>query len=348
MRICRNCGTIAARIKTECKQCGGAIGEAQDLRVEPLPDDLLWARVQATLKCRSCGFAFSLDHLELGGSVRCSSCGMVQAFDPTEWEEMLEFVHQVVDFTGDRLPSRKDRRWFFMSDLSEQLAELGPRVGRESTQLSCDSGSSGGLEWEIGSSPGHPLCESCHTPMAVNLEPPQRAHVRCPQCSLSKVFELPEGVSRVPSVRAVLAPHHEAGYSGASERESSGDAPRALTCPHCQAPLSAPTESEILTCSYCGGAVQVPRGQSGGTSGSVSLADAPAWWILFEGRSILGVEVERAVRKENVTYEKHVRDIDVQMAEAAVASARTNKILIGALLGLGALAIVAILAFLML
>lgn len=104
MRVCPSCGVIAPLSRTDCTACGRQFGASPPV-VSPRPDGWYWACVlECDFACRGCGKRSPLDSLDSlaneQGDVECRNCGMTQAFDRDQWEDVLAFAQDVADCAG--------------------------------------------------------------------------------------------------------------------------------------------------------------------------------------------------------------------------------------------------------
>jgi len=284
MRICGGCGVIQASQFNCCAFCQSDYASHR-LEAPLRPDGLIWARFEAWFECRSCGMAVAVNHLALDGAVICGSCGVRQALPLKLWEDWLSQAQNVADLAGAAKPVATDPIW---RELDATTREIYWGIGKRISYFVHKSGSPLKRDptFQVVVSPGHPLCERCSVPVQVSLEQAARARRWCPNCAEEAVFVLPPASARrFAAIKAVLAPEHLGDRPAVAASAAAPGGAVALSCPNCQAPLTATDTGQLVTCSYCGAFARIPAqvwktyyGQS---------EPVRRWWLLFEPPSPL-------------------------------------------------------------
>ena len=295
LRICPQCGIVAPTAKTACAFCNHAFGAAAPV-IPPRLDGMQFVCVGGCdFACRGCGLRSSLGGLDVDGEVECRRCGMVQAFDVSQWEEILGFAHNVADLSN---PAPGDT-----------VAQHGPYadIGATNTwaelKLSgmvIDGGGMKTRSLRLVASPGVPLCHKCKNSLDAQLDGNGNAQTRCGRCGETAVYALPAGTAGVyQALKAAISDDHRTDRQVVHVRSSAGGGAVAIACPTCNAPLPA-SDSTLVTCPFCNTAARIP------TRAWYRMVEAEkqqAWWLLFQGPSPrrserpLGLE-ELEVRQE--------------------------------------------------
>ncbi len=122
LTVCASCGVIAAH-ESKCSHCN-RVHEGHPLTIPPRDDGAVWVCAECTFRCRSCGFAVPLNHLDMDGAVLCVRCGIEQAFEVVRWRQAL----------GHREEEERKRQRAAEAAAAEQeqkaLAEENARKGR--------------------------------------------------------------------------------------------------------------------------------------------------------------------------------------------------------------------------
>ena len=240
-----------------------------------------------------------LNGIVTDGSVVCARCGLEQAFDGAQWTAILEEAHATSDLWGDRGAA-------FGDSLSRDFVAIGhAQIGRAFQ-------APGPNEVHASASPGEPLCESCHAPLAVALDasakPLLRTVTTC-RCGATATYETPAVARQVGGVTSVIATEHRADRKHVKVEE--GAAAIALRCPNCEAPLPIHDASKIVTCSYCHAQAMIPD-RTWSRIGKKSLPPEPTW-LLFHGpsrlrRTLLAEQRDAASEREREADE-HARKL---------------------------------------
>ncbi len=302
LEICATCGVVRAPNATQCARCNAAHG-ASVLTV-PRPSDVKWVSVECAFKCRSCGFVVPLNHLDVDGAVICARCSLEQAFDVRGWQGALAFAHDVADdLPGD--------------------ADNGKAKGKGKFRVVTTHGIATENFLEVAASPGHPLCETCHTTLAIEIaaDAPKRSTAKCATCKTSITHQVPDAALKMTNgaLRMVMAAEHRADHLAVRVEEKAGVV--AVHCPSCGAPIDLPSdEAKFVVCKFCSTASRIPTGL-GHKMGGAAPAREPMW-LAFSGTSNARREMmEEAEKKHNEKLFRRFHDA----AEASLARARAER-----------------------
>lgn len=278
MQLCAACGVVRAPGKSHCAHCKAEHGPGA--LVVPRPDDRFWVCIECTFRCRMCGFVVPLNHLDMDGGVSCARCGLEQAFEVRGWVDALRHAHAVGELFGER---------------AEGIDDAMEEVGVRRTSLALDVG--GGNAFRTTSSPGHPLCESCHAPVDVAPEGDGRVAVSCKACGASAAYVVPAAARKMTkgALEAVIATEHRADRAPVKVDQTPGAV--AVRCPSCNASLPASEASKFLTCGYCNTVSRIPDHTWFQMSGKDPVSES--MWLLFRGESRLHQDAVREGERES-------------------------------------------------
>lgn len=282
-------------------------------------NDLIWAGVRASTKCRACGGDAPIDGMDLGGVYPCVQCGIEQHMDPHEWTEGLEKAHDVADLAGPgngAFPSGKPLA-------HNEYAAIG-NGQRVSVLVTTSFDPQNGIPLRLEVSPGHPLCEACHVPLELRSASDPLVVV-CPRCAQSHAYSRPAGAP--PEVVGVVGHHHEQGVHDVTAERDAGGAV-AIRCPSCSAPLPAADIGAAVKCEYCGVTSRI--GPAMRHAMGARDATPPRWWALLRGPSQGRRRAERAAAEE-VSHELAEVDEELARAEKQHRSARKRMLFIFAI-----------------
>jgi hypothetical protein len=302
LAVCRGCGVVAPRQRSECEVCEHSFAEAP-LEVPRLIDgDCYWVAVRARFKCRACGHKAPLNHLDMDGSVVCVSCGVDQAFRSRGWTRPLKHAHGVGDLSGPGSEGRFPDPALPLGQ-SNSFRDIGESEtwGFSGSQgTSAGGGSTAHESLEIEAAPGHPLCDHCRAPLRIERRTDELLTLCCDACDAKPTsYPLP------PQARDRIA-------GAASREQSSGQkdvaalledaGPQTVKCGECGAPLDLSGSCSVVTCRFCQVTSRIPE--------SVLLKmgfknpKPLIWWLLFQGPSSRRVEAEQAARREQKQQEQ--------------------------------------------
>lgn len=295
MDVCAACGIVAPRPGLPCEGCAGtAVTKAPERR-----GALYFVQLRAQFQCRGCGRLAPLDAVELGGLARCASCGLTQAVDPGTWPEGLAFAHAVGDLAvGEGLHPHP--RWA-VGDANPHRA-IGVDAASEVLMLD-GVRRVDGLEvrrtLRLRAASGHPLCDTCHTPLQVDLASEGQARTRCPGCGASARYDVPAGVlAACRGLRGVLADAQREDLSDA--RSAVDDGIVALSCPGCGAPLRVEGHAHTAVCPFCHLTCRIPSTAPAASAAEVSPVP---FWVLYGGPSARRRELERPTDGDALTID---------------------------------------------
>lgn len=282
MPVCGGCGALKASDRGSCMLCGASYTIAK--QVPDRTDGRYFTRVLAHLLCRSCGQRSPLNALDVDGMVTCVRCGLTQAYDVSVWSEALETAHGVSDLAFPKPEGR------FATAGDPSIADHpAAAVGKSRSALSFDASSvtmDGAVmrtrSLSLEASPGHPLCETCTTPLVAHVEG-QHLRIGCEACNTVMRYALPTPIAPIENWPAgIYADDCCVDRPDASMVESAGGAV-AIKCPTCNAALEARVEQHFVTCNYCRTACRIPSRTLWALH--TDKVEAKPFWLLFEGPS---------------------------------------------------------------
>lgn len=287
--LCPRCGVIAPAQLSGCPVCDEAFVQPRTT-VRLLPTHV-WVAVRCSFQCRSCQFLSPLDELDIDGSVECAQCGQSQRFDVEAWHEALAFAHGVGDL-GFPLPEgRFSHPHVWIGDDNPYLALGTVAVFAEHRQSSVAQidGVTVHRSLFIEAAPGHPSCEACHTPLAVEIER-QEVRSSCATCGVTGSYRLPSGATKYSAALLGVVAEAQRSDRQRARMQATASGPISLACPQCGGALPA-TREHILTCDYCGMAALIPAQARLRDVGQVLTPDI--WWLAFGGPSPLRIALEQ-------------------------------------------------------
>lgn len=327
MRVCPGCGVIAPVSRTDCVACGRQYG-ASPPTVGPRPDGWYWACVlECDFACRGCGMRSPLDSLDNDGEVECRRCGLTQAFDGDQWNDVLAFAQDVADCAGPE------------GRLGKPKVHDNPyaAIGRDKTYaektlsgMIIDGEGMKPRTLRLRAAPGIPLCERCCVPLEVVVDTNEyKTTATCPHCHDHAHYDTPgEAFDANGDIAAILADDHRCDREAVRVQPSPGGGAVAIACPRCNAALPVTDGSTFVNCSYCSTPCRVPSKllhRLGGTP------KPKRWWILFDDDSNLrnGVDPDKDDDDDDDDDHDH-DDVDdrmarVRAAQAAEAAARAQR-----------------------
>lgn len=208
MRVCGECGTQWKERSPSCVVCGAASLAAIDARVDAR---LAFVHVVASFRCRSCGQRTQLPGPDESGVVRCTGCGMTQAFHLPVWDGLFAFAHALADL-GFPLPSGRFSDAGPIDPTDNPFAEAGRTRATFSYEVAGLETVEGVIRTaslcaEIGL--GVPCCASCRRPLEVTLGA-DRLGMRCGLCGRTtegRVPGAPASFAHRPAVLLVPEAH---------------------------------------------------------------------------------------------------------------------------------------------
>jgi len=294
--VCRGCGVQASKHRPDCALCGALI-DVPPMHVPALAGDQYWVAVRCSFNCSVCGHEAPINHFDTDGSMLCLRCGTDQRFDVAQWYEGVRVAHGIGDLAGPHPEGR------FPSD-HVSIAAYNEHKDVGLTSTLSGSQQSGTIMDERGvtthslkmlAAPGHPLCRTCRTPMAIDsLEPDRAITISCGHCREQRQFAFSDA-GRGTAALAVVADEHETGCSEVGVQPGTGGAV-AITCPNCGAGLDVTPSCTVVSCAHCNTTCRINERllrQLG--------CDDPKplmWWMLFEGTSKLRQKLERKAHKK--------------------------------------------------
>jgi len=286
LTVCASCGVVAAH-ESKCSHCN-RVHEGRPYAIPPRDDGAVWVCVECTFRCRSCGFAVPLNHLDMDGAVLCVRCGIEQAFDVACWRQALGHAHSAGDLSGDRAEGIPKEKNPFRT------------VGTSRTGVKLAVEGANGLE--ITASPGHPLCERCRAPLEITFNAAARSHAACKPCGESAEYVVPTAARKMMhALHAIVAAEHRADRAEVSVEAT--DAAIVVKCPTCSAPLPIEQESKIVTCKFCNTSARIPDRTWARLRGGTPAVES--MWLLFQGPSPLRQETESRKAKDEADARRH-------------------------------------------
>lgn len=209
MEICGACGTVAPPGKYQCAQCHTPF-EFNRIVAQPPADELIYARVCGSFKCRICGRDIALSYFSLEG-FQCPECNSVERFDWTLWEDIVKHAHNVADICGFDQPDAADHAfWQVFRDLeSDDLTRRFRAIGRNIESLVLTNTNPHLAQYNMEISPGRPVCVPCRLPL--NIEVVDGVVVTsCMQCGVIRKYELISGFREYQFLFACVGQWHRA------------------------------------------------------------------------------------------------------------------------------------------
>jgi len=298
MRVCASCGLVAPEAAKACEGCEAPLDAAGAAReAEGASSGAAWVSVRCSFDCRVCGRRSPLDHLDADGVIFCMLCGTEQAFAPRAWRALLELAHDLGDLGWPKPEGRNPH-----AEISIERANPYHDVGvRSATRVWAEERSETANPLHAKLGPGHPLCRTCHEPLAAAPEG-ATARVSCARCHEEVVYTVPEAARKAhASLVAVLADEHRRDHAAARIEQGSATAAVAVACPSCGASLVPDAKSPLLTCAYCKTVSRVPARAFHGLTGAEPRVEP--FWLLLAGpsaarRAITGKLEEKARRRK--------------------------------------------------
>lgn len=320
VQLCGGCGSALPKGTRACPGCGAGTGGA----FEAALDERLILGVWCTFQCRSCGFASPLDALDASGGAFCLKCGLHQRFPVQSWVDALAWAHGVADLAGPSPEGRHpDARWSIRGE--NPFADLAV------SRFKATHAQSGTLPDGAGHVPrtlkvdaaiGHPLCDTCHKPVAVEVGGRGQVHTRCAGCGETASYETPADVlALAEGLVGVIALEHRV-----DRPEAGRGAAQSFTCGSCGGPLPVNGTSRLVSCGFCQKVSRIPLVALQG------LAAPPPpdhWWWIFEGRSTQRATLLRE-RDEPAGTDRKIADPPRSLAWDARRVARLAFLLGGA------------------
>ena len=270
--ICGQCGVVAPLHGNSCEVCKRPLAEVRT-QAPPQSPDHTWVAVRAAFSCNSCRFLAPLDSLDADGAVECAHCGLRQRFETEEWRPALAFAHAVGDLAGPHPEGRNPHPVLW-------IGSENPHTSTGSSRT-FEHGTFGALA--LDASPGHPVCEKCHLPLAVSVPRPGAVETSCPKCGDRTRHQISDAaIALCPALVAAVSEEHRNDQPKARAQATAAGV-LALSCPSCGAPLEIQQTGTVHTCRYCRTTCVVPH-----TSVARALRQTPepsVWWLFFQGLS---------------------------------------------------------------
>ncbi len=288
MPVCGSCGAIAIQHRTQCEGCGAPMGESWQ-SVPARRDGCAWVRVKTEITCRHCGHRSPLDALDFDGSSTCAACHSVQAFDTSAWNDILAHAHAVADLNGCDLDGRNTSIAKNNPYSEIGVSEAYSRI--EFTGMKTERGVIRTRHVSTVAAPGHPLCDSCGSPMQVEAQAPV-ARTHCPGCGERAEYQMPpEAKTMAPGLVLALGESFRIDRPEAKLDATSAGMSIAVRCPNCGATLDLLDGKHFITCMYCKTHCRIPNRtllamRRGGDR-------ATPYWLLFRLPSVKRAQLER-------------------------------------------------------
>lgn len=306
VQLCARCGVAAPEGEARCGVCDATLrGRRRALEAEAPA----WVALRARFQCRQCLKSSPLDELVEEAEIRCLRCGLVQAFDPSSWQEVLEAAHAVADLSGGP-EGRVPGEYWFGADNPHR--ELGLRQASTTLRQEGVSQREGlviprVLVAELR--PGRPLCDHCHAPLQLASSGQGELRLRCPDDHAEVHTRTGRTIcGQSAALVGVYADAHRVSQEAPEGLKLSGQ--DRVGCSSCGAPLPATGRERLLRCDFCGARTHVAapvRHQ---------LQEDPepdTLWLLFEGPSHLRRVLQRDFETwdEDAAHHREVHDLKV-------------------------------------
>jgi hypothetical protein len=278
--LCEWCGALRLPRKTRCAKCGADHGSKSLLYTRDGVHH--WVAIECTFHCGSCGFTVPLNQLDTDGTVKCARCGVEQPFEVRQWVDALWSAHAVGELFGDA-----------GKGIDDAISLLGTE------RVSLAFGPTAPNGFTLTASPGHPLCEVCHSLVQVKSSDDGHIAITC-GCGASSRYSIPEAARKMTkrALDAVIADEHRIDHAPVKVEET----PTAIDvrCPNCQAALPASDESKFVECKYCKVVSRIPDLHWFRFSGKEPKPEV--MWLRFNGRSKMHERFDKD--RERVAREK--------------------------------------------
>jgi predicted amidophosphoribosyltransferase len=276
LAICGSCGAIAASQRERCACCGHSLAH-RALAPAPREDAGYWARITAEFQCRGCGAWSPLDGPDTSGTVECTRCELLQAYDVGVWADGLAHAHEVADLAG---PGRD-----LLTDDHNPHASIGRERAHsrlERSGMLTDGGVLRTRSLRLDAGPGHPLCARCKQIVRWRATGDDSLETTCPACGDAASYTWPrELVRHAPQLVGVLAAEFRTDRPDAKVEAGGGVV--ALSCPRCSAPLEVKPSGRFTTCAYCKTTSRIASKAFTKLLHEGRVAEP--WWILVRGPS---------------------------------------------------------------
>jgi hypothetical protein len=292
--------------------CDAPISGAPVPLPPPGPDHVHWVQLRLEVGCTACSQKSPLDRLDMEGRFYCVPCGRMSLFDPALWREtVLPFAAALGDCFWARFgqfppwPAVAPDAGYFegagkpwsehAAALPKSLREIFPALGVERPRMQIVQtgmiiGPTGMRSRTLAVliAPGHPLCEKCRAPLALEGAGRGRTTARCNACGTTDTYRAPDAALEASAeLCAVLAPDHAEGRLEARVEAQKGTAAVAITCPTCGSALPITSGERFATCRHCGAQALVPTGVLAQAFGAAPAAAARPWWVAIRSPSSL-------------------------------------------------------------
>ena len=209
MEICGACGTVAPPGKYQCAQCHIPF-EFNRIIALPPADELIYARVCGSFRCRRCGHDIALSYFTLEG-FQCPECNSMERFDWGLWEDIVKYAHNVADICGFDQPDAANQSfWEAYRELeSDDMMRRFRAIGRNTESLVKTNSNPHLAQYKMDISPGRPVCGPCKLPLNIEVED-GAVVTSCLQCGGTYKYELIAGFREYQFLFACIGQWHRA------------------------------------------------------------------------------------------------------------------------------------------
>jgi predicted RNA-binding Zn-ribbon protein involved in translation (DUF1610 family) len=258
-------------------------------------DGCAWVQVRTEITCRHCGHRSPLDALDFDGASTCAACHLTQAFDTSAWTDVLAHAHAVADLNGCDLDGRNSSLAKSNPFAEIGISETHSRV--DFTGMKTDRGVIRTRHVSIMAAPGHPLCESCGSPIEVEVHS-LSARTHCPGCGERADYQMPPQVKAIaPGLVLAMGEPLRTDRPEAKLDATSAGMAIAVRCPNCGAALDLLDGKHFITCVYCKTHCRIPNRtllamRRGGDT-------AEPYWLLFRLPSAKRAQLDKRRQRSN-------------------------------------------------
>jgi hypothetical protein len=324
MAVCGNCGVIAPSATDKCDACKAPLDEQTRRTVPDREDGRYWVQVRAQFKCKHCDKRSPVNHIDVDGTFTCLRCMRDQGADAGIWATGLRFCHEVGDLAGPDPEGRHPHPEVQLGK-SNKWADIGIERTRARLDFTETVIGGGGVTLKslfVHARPGVPLCPTCHDPLEVSVDDVCELRARCAHCHETASYQVDSKAHRmVKGFVGALSDDHRADRPATKVAPARPEAPVAIECPGCGAPLGLQAKDHFVTCSFCSTPSKIPsRVRAQLFTDGVELEP---FWLLFEGPSQARKKLEKKALSKKRKAEAQQRK-EHQEREADQAAAEKN------------------------
>jgi hypothetical protein len=284
--MCPQCGANGCTSNPSCELCGGVLAGGAAL---PAPvEGVHWVQLRLEVECVFCRTRSPVGHLD-EGRFFCFSCARELPYLAGFWQKRLQYASAGGDCFWSRFGRFPAWQWpsgemadHELTALMRLLRELGgdrQKIFAEGSPTH-SLGDPISNKQKLVMAPGHPLCDSCHTPLTASFGARGAVTMSCSRCGSHKGYQAgAAALAACEEVIAVVAPDHVYGAKSVGLQRAPQSAAVAITCPKCGAALQLAPGERLAICRYCSTESIVPLGVMAQALGSAP-GEQPIWLAL--------------------------------------------------------------------